>query len=158
MIMTACLLMFLSLMLVFFFASLFSFCCCFFVSWITTGLCQKHPFIFQSLLYVRWAVIPKVISQMSWLMLDKHFFYRGSFSEVTEWHDWSLNDQWFVLKNVRFANITLYFPESTGILFEENFRMPDHVDCSLQLKAFFFPLSASVLSVFLIHSLTRRND
>lgn len=66
------------------------------------------------------------------------FFYRGSFSEVTEWHDWSLHDQWSVPKNVRNANITLNFPEATGILAEDNFRMPDHVDYSLQLKAFLF--------------------
>lgn len=90
--MTACILMFLSLKSQPFdvFCPIVHFC---FDSWVISGLCHEHPFIFQSLLYVLWAVITKVISQMPWLMLDKLFFFLSSFSGMIERHKWSLHDQ-----------------------------------------------------------------
>lgn len=132
--MTACILMFLSLKsqtFHVFFPPIVQFC---FVSWVTAGLCHKHPFIFQSLLYVLWAVITKVISQMSWLMLDKHFFYEGSFSGVTEWHDWSLHDQSSVLNNAQNTSVTICcflceipFKKLHCLFVEDNFQMPNHI-------------------------------
>lgn len=105
--MTACILVFQSLNSQPFhvFCPIVQFC---FVSWVTAGLCHEHLFIFQSLLYLLWAVITKVILQISWLMLDKHFFHKGIVSGVTEWHDWSLHDQLSVLNNVQSKAITNY--------------------------------------------------
>lgn len=66
------------------------------------------------------------------------FVYKGSFSGVTEWHDWSLHGKSSVLHNVQ--NTTAMICSLCGsssclysVLFvSHNFQMPDRVCFSLQ--------------------------